>query len=55
MMVTLMPPNTVGYVATDAAYLLPSEKAITNSLKPGYAEPAMIGAFLDMMKEYAAQ
>ena len=52
MMITLMPPNTTGYIATDAAYLLPSEKALTNSLKPGYAEPAVIGAFLETMHEY---
>ncbi len=45
-------PNGAGYIPTDAAYLMPSEKAITNKLKPGYAEPAIIKAFLGMMYEY---
>jgi hypothetical protein len=51
MMVTLL-PNGIGYIPTDKAYLLPSEKAITNRIKPGCAEPAMINAFRDMMEKY---
>ena len=51
MMVTLL-PNRVGYIPTDQAYLLPSEKAVGNALKPGCAEPAMIGAFQDLMRRY---
>ncbi len=50
-MVTML-PNRVGYIPTDKAYLLPSEKAITNRLKPGCAEPAMVGAFQQMEKSY---
>lgn len=46
-------PNGAGYIPTDAAYLMPSEKAITNKLKPGFAEPAIINAFLGMMDEYS--
>ena len=51
MMVTLL-PNGIGYIPTDKAYLLPSEKAVGNRLKPGCAEPAMINAFQDMMRQY---
>lgn len=51
MMVTFL-PNGAGYIPTDAAYLMPSEKAQTNRIKPGYAEPALIDAFLRMMNEY---
>ena len=51
MMVTLL-PNGVGYIPTDKAYLLPSEKAVGNPLKPGCAEPAMVDAFQNLMKEY---
>lgn len=45
-------PNGVGYIPTDAAYLLPSEKAQTNRIKPGYAEEAIINAFQTLMNEY---
>jgi neutral ceramidase len=45
-------PNGVGYIPTDAAYLLPSEKAVGNRIKPGCAEPAIINGFLDMMREF---
>jgi hypothetical protein len=51
MVVTLL-PNRMGYVPTDEAYLLPSEKAITNPLKPGCAAPAMVAAFARMEAEY---
>lgn len=51
MMVTLL-PNRVGYIPTDKAYLLPSEKAITNALRPGCAEPAMVEAFDAMAADY---
>jgi neutral ceramidase len=51
MMVTLL-PNRVGYIPTDKAYLLPSEKAITNSLKPGCAEPAMVDGYARMEAQY---
>ena len=50
-MVTML-TNGVGYIPTDKAFLLPSEKAITNRLKPGCAEPSMIGGFQQMMKSY---
>ena len=33
---------------------MPSEKAITNRLKPGCAESSMAGAFLSMEKSYLA-
>jgi hypothetical protein len=51
MMVTLL-QDRVGYIPTDAAYLLPSEKAVGNSLKPGCAEPAIVNGFQDLMQKY---
>jgi neutral ceramidase len=51
MMVTTM-PNGVGYIPTDRAFTLPSEKAVGNRLKPGCAEPALVGAFQGLMKDY---
>ena len=54
MMVTLL-PNRVGYIPTDKAYLLPSEKVIANRLKPGCAEPAMVDAFRRLEDQYLAR
>ena len=51
IMVTLL-PNREGYIPSDAAYLLPSQMAVTNRLKPGCAEPAIIGAFEEMETQY---
>jgi hypothetical protein len=51
IMVTLG-PNGVGYIPTDKAYLLPSEKAVGNRIKPGCAEPAMVNAFQNMERDY---
>jgi neutral ceramidase len=51
IMVTLL-PNRASYIPSDAAYLLPSQMAVTNRLKPGCAEPAMIGAFKGMETQY---
>ena len=51
LMVTLL-ANRVGYIPTDKAYLLPSEKAVGNRLKPGCAEPAIVSEFQGMMKRY---
>jgi hypothetical protein len=51
MMVTNL-PYRVGYIPTDKAYLLPSEKAVANRLKPGCAEPAMVSEFQSMMRSY---
>ena len=51
LMVTLL-ANRVGYIPTDKAYLLPSEKAVGNRLKPGCAEPAIVAEFQNMMKRY---
>lgn len=50
-MVTML-TNGVGYIPTDKAYLMPSEKAITNRIKPGCAEPAIVGGFKQMEKSY---
>jgi hypothetical protein len=46
--------NGIGYIPTDAAYLLPSEKAVGNRIKPGCAEPAIINGFLEMMRDFLA-
>jgi neutral ceramidase len=51
VMVTVL-ANGIGYIPTDKAYLMPSEKAIINRLKPGCAEPALIGAFQQLMQQY---
>ena len=51
MMVTLL-PNGIGYIPTDKAYLLPSEKAVGNQLKPGCAEPAIVGGFRSLETQY---
>ena len=51
VMVTLS-PGRIGYIPSDQAYLLPSAMAANNRLKPGCAEPAIAGAFVDMEKEY---
>ncbi len=53
VMVTIA-PNAVGYIPTDAAYLLPSEKAVANRIKPGCAEPAIINGLIELMQEYIA-
>jgi len=50
-MVTLM-PNDIGYIPTDESFLLPSEKAITNRFRPGYAESSLINAFIELMNDY---
>lgn len=51
LIVTLL-PNRIGYIPTDKAYMLPSEQAVGNRLKPGCAEPAMVDEFQAMMKRY---
>lgn len=51
MMVTVL-ANKVGYIPTDKAFLLPSEKAVGNPIKPGCAEPAIVSGFQSMMKSY---
>ena len=51
VMVTIA-PNAVGYIPTDAAYLLPSEKAVANRIKPGCAEPVIINGLIELMHEY---
>jgi len=50
-MVTLS-PGSIGYIPTDEAYLLPAAMAVNNRLKPGCAEPAIVGAFVDMENQY---
>ena len=50
-MVTLS-PGSIGYIPTDKAYLLPAAMAANNRLKPGCAEPAIVGAFVDLEKQY---
>ena len=51
MMVTVL-ANKVGYIPTDKAYLLPSEKAVGNRIKPGCAEPAIVSEFRSDGKSY---
>ena len=51
VMVTLS-PGRIGYIPTDKAYLLPAAMAVNNRLKPGCAESAIVGGFLDMERQY---
>jgi Neutral/alkaline non-lysosomal ceramidase, N-terminal len=50
--VVTMLPNGIGYIPNDKAYLMPSEKAITNRIAPGCAEPGMVDAFDKLEKSY---
>ena len=50
-MVTML-PNGIGYIPTDKAYLMPSEKAIVNAIKPGCAEPGIVDAFKKLETAY---
>ncbi|GGL35273.1 hypothetical protein GCM10010983_35340 [Caulobacter rhizosphaerae] len=47
MVVTHLPGN-VGYIPTDRAFALPSEKALTATMKPGCADPGIPATFKDM-------
>jgi hypothetical protein len=51
VVVTLSPTN-IGYIPTDRAYTLPSQMAANNKIKPGCAEPAIVGGFADLEKQY---
>lgn len=41
-------PNGIGYIPSDRAYTLPSEKALTNQLKPGCADQGIPATFRTM-------
>ncbi len=51
LIATLM-PDDVGYVPSDLAYTLPSEKAVNNKLKPGCAGPALTEGFQKLERSY---
>jgi hypothetical protein len=48
-------PDGVGYIPSDRAYTLPSEKAIDNRLKPGCADQGIPATFREMATGLAAQ
>lgn len=47
-------PDSVGYIPSDRAYALPSEKAATASMKPGCADVGIPGTFEDLATEMLA-
>jgi neutral ceramidase len=51
VMVTLS-PGRIGYIPTDKAYQLPAAMAVNNLLKPGCAEPAIVGGFKSLETQY---
>jgi len=51
VMVTLS-PGRIGYIPTDKAYQLPAAMAVNNNLKPGCAEPAIVGGFKELETQY---
>ena len=50
-MVTLS-PGSISYIPSEASYLLPSQMAVNNRIKPGCAEQHIVSDFLDMEKQY---
>jgi hypothetical protein len=50
-MVTLS-GGSIGYIPSEKAYLLPSAMAANNRIKPGCAEQAIVGAFVELEKLY---
>ena len=51
MMVVTHLPDSVGYIPSDRAYTLPSEKAATASMKPGCADVGIPGTFEELANE----
>ncbi len=51
VMVTLS-GGSIGYIPSERAYLLPSAMAANNRIKPGCAEQAIVGAFVELEKQY---
>ncbi len=50
-MVTLS-PGSIGYIPSENSYLLPSQMAVVNRIKPGCAEQSIVSGFLELEKEY---
>jgi len=50
-MVTLS-PGSIGYIPSEKSYLLPSQMAVNNHIKPGCAEQSIVNGFLDLEKQY---
>jgi neutral ceramidase len=44
--------NGMGYLPTDEAYTLPAQASVSNSLKPGCIEPAIVDAIVKMERSY---
>jgi hypothetical protein len=42
----------MGYLPTDEAYTLPAQASVSNSLKPGCIEPAIVDAIVKMERSY---
>lgn len=50
-MVTLS-PGSIGYIPSEKSYLLPSQMAVNNHIKPGCAEQNIVSSFLDLERQY---
>ena len=50
-MVTLS-PGSIGYIPSEKSYLLPSQMAVSNHIKPGCAEQNIVSGFLDLEMQY---
>ena len=50
-MVTLS-PGSIGYIPSEKSYLLPSQMAVNNHIKPGCAEQNIVSGFVDLEKQY---
>jgi len=50
-MVTLS-PGSIGYIPSEKSYLLPSQMAVNNHIRPGCAEQSIVNGFLDLEKQY---
>lgn len=48
-------PDAVGYIPSDRAYMLPSEKAASASMKPGCADVGIPGTFKEMAEGMLAR
>jgi neutral ceramidase len=46
--------GSIGYIPSEKSYLLPSQMAVNNRIKPGCAEDSIVNGFLSLEKQYVA-
>ncbi len=44
--------GSIGYIPSENSYLLPSQMAVNNRIKPGCAERSIVDGFLSLEREY---